>query len=509
MNKSDYTRLDYVMRLMDVSALELSRRCGVSSSLISRWRKGLRPLSERSEAVKSLCSVLLECEGAEKLQDFIDPFIADTEDDAAALRAYLCSDELPALAPRGKPLTLQTSGSYITQQQVLLGESGFRKAVLLMLDYVMQLPPGQQVIACAHDGFDLFLKNVPFALQFLQKLDKATKRQTTFLLINRRGFGMESSAHFAGFWLTAHLKGIIRSRYYEGDPPAEYFVGVIPGYWSGRAERDSTAEDGLISTLYTDSRNVLKDEAHCDEQIARSEPASQYAFLKAPSGNAENKKRWKAGKLPKWNSPDAIAPDGSFSVICRVPSFGIMTKAEFEAVKGSGDLPSFPRYLFADDETFAESAHRIILCKEDICEALSQTRRKNEPMSTLLGRNVFIPKKVLLAQLQRLLEAMKQNEDFEVAIMPRSAFKKVELEIVCWHNSASVGWLQDGSESVFANDPITSGSFSAAVDHTWSKLHKGWKRKRDVSATLRKWIAGQQIDMQEEDSATVKNWSPY
>lgn len=74
--------------------------------------------------------------------------------------------------------------------------------------------------------------------------------------------------------------------------------------------------------------------------------------------------------------------------------------------------------------------------------------------------------------------------------MPESAFRKLDLEIVCWHDSASVGWLQDGSESVYACDPITSGSFHGAVDHAWEKLHKGWKRRRNVMATLRKWLSG-------------------
>lgn len=509
MSIPDYSRLDTVMRVLNISALELSRHCDVSSSLISRWRKGKRPLSEQSPAVLSVCKALIKHDSEHKLKEYIDPFKDEDIDDTAALIAYLCSEEIPGLTPQASPPALQTSGFYLAQQQVLLGERGFRKAALLMMDYVMQLPPGQQVIACAHNGFDLFLKNVPFAMQFLQKLSRSTKRKTTFLLVNRRGFGMENSAHFAGFWLAAHLKGIIRSRYYEGDPPEEYFVGVIPGYWSGRVEQDETAENGLISTVYSDPRNIRKDEQHCAEQIARSKPASQYAFLRAPLGDEDNKQGWTSGGLPSWDEPDAYAPDGSFSLIAKVPLFGIMTKAEFDHVKGSSETPPMPDYLFADTEEFAKGAHRIILCKEDIREALQHSRSKSEALSDLLHRNAYIPKKILVEQLERLLKEMKEREDFEVALMPRSAFKKLELEMICWHNSASVGWLQDGSESVFANDPITSGSFSAAIGHTWDKLHKGWKRKRDVSSTLRKWLAGHIESEPEEDSATVKNWEPY
>lgn len=509
MSDSLYSRLDTVMRVMDISALELSRHCDVSSSLISRWRKGKRPLTEQSLAALSLSQALIELDTELRLQEFFEPFMDEQGDEATALMTYLCSEEIPGLTPRAKPPALQSSGSYLARQQILLGERGFKKAALLMLDSVMQLPPGQQVIVCAHNGFDLFLENVPFALQFLQKLSRATKRNTTFLLINRRGFGMENNAHFAGFWLSAHLKGIIRSRYYEGEAPDEYFVGVIPGYWSGRVEHDETAENGLIATIFSDPRNIRKDEQHCAEQIARSKPASQYAFLNAPLGDEDNVQSWTSGALPLWDEPDALVPDGSFSLICRVPSFGIMTKAEFDEIRGSSEAPPIPDYLFADEAVFAQGAHRIILCKEDVHDALKHTRKKNEALSILLQRKTYVPRKILVDELERLLQAMKEHDDFEVALMPYSAFKKLELEMVCWHNSAAVGWLQDGSESVFANDPITSGSFSAAIDHTWAKLHKGWKRKRDVAATLRKWIAGEIESEPEEDSATVKNWSPY
>ena len=69
-----------------------------------------------------------------------------------------------------------------------------------------------------------------------------------------------------------------------------------------------------------------------------------------------------------------------------------------------------------------------------------------------------------------------------------------------------MGWLQDGSESMFANDPITSGSFHVAIGYTWDRLHMGWKRRKNVMAALRKWLAGKELDKREPDSAIVRNW---
>jgi hypothetical protein len=500
------THLDHVMTLLGVSARYLSAQSYITNSIISRWQKGTRALTARSGAVSALADALLSADTKGQLEELLSPYRASGESMKNALIHYLTTDGLAAMPARAALPEIVRSGEYVAQQRVLLGETGFRKAVLLMLDYVMILPPGRQIVACAHEGFELFLHNIPFALQFIQKMSAAIKRGTSFLLINRRGFGMENDAHFARFWLVAHLKGIIRSRYYDGDPPKEYFVGSIRGYWGGEAETDPTAEDNLVSVVYTDPRNTRKAEAHCEAFMQRSTPASQYRFLKSPEGDAENIQYWRPGPLPKWKGPDAKAPAGCFSAIMRVPSIGVMTKAEFESVLAKDGPPAMPDYLFRDDGSFVPGEHKIMLCREDVREGLSKERVQNEPLSALLHRRVFLSRGMLTDMLKRLLGAMEQYEQFYVALLPKSAFVKLELELVCWKNSASVGWLQDGAESVFANDPITSGSFHVAIDHAWDRLHKGWKRKTLVMRTLRKWLAGKELDIQEQDSAIVRNW---
>jgi hypothetical protein len=320
------------------------------------------------------------------------------------------------------------------------------------------------------------------------------------------GYGIEGSAHYARFWLVAHLKGIIRSRYYDGDPPPEYYVAAIPGYWGGNAVTDPTAEDDLVTVMYTDPRNIRRAEAHCADFINRSEPASQYGFLKNPLGSAENARGWLPGRLPEWNEPGAEKPSGCFSAICRVPSVGVMTKAEFESTLVNDEPPAIPDYLFRDGEGFAPGEYKIILCRDDVREGLLHERTQNEPLSALLHRRAFISRKTLQAMLRRLLGEAERNDKFELALLPKSAFQKLELELVCWRNSAAVGWLQDGSESVFANAPITSGCFHVAIGHAWGRLHKGWKRKTLVTRALRKWLAGKELDKQEPDSVIVKNW---
>ena len=504
--ENSVSHLSIAMSLLGLNAKQLSVLCGVSNSLISRWQRGARPLTTRSEALVPLVETLLALDSnSSKLDEPLAYYLACGAGKREALIRYLTEEKLPALPARATPLEVQHRGSYVIQQQVLLGAAGFRRSSLLMLDYIMKLPPGQQMLFCAHNGFDLWHGNLPFALQALFKLNQVLKRETTILLINRKSAGLHGSPWFSVFWLTIHLKGIIRSRYYEGDPPEEIFVGVIPGYWSGRCKHDDTAEDGLIATLYTDPRNVGRDEAHVSHYMEKSVEASQYGFLRSPAGNEQSRPLWRPGSLPKWDVPDAVSPEGNFFAICRVPSFGVMTQEEFASVEGE-NAPPLPNYLFSSSETFAAGPHRLILCRDDVREGLQKARRKNEPLSELLGRTAYISSTMLAAQLQRLLAAMETNEDFEVALMPRSAFKKLELELIHWRNSAGLCWLQNMNESLFDCNPVIADSFTEAVEHTWGRLQKAWKRKPLIMRTLRKWLAGKELNAREEDSVIVKNW---
>lgn len=493
-------KLDTVMRLLDVSAVQLSQLCGVSNSLISRWQKGTRPLTARSSALRPLAKALILLDTNNTLDEMLAPWLLiDDGNKVEALCHYLTEDRVAT------PPELQRTGSYIVEQQAFLGKRGFNKAALIMLDYVLRLPPGQKVIVCAHSGYDLWHNDVSFALQVLWKMNQAIKQNTTFVLINREGPGRDGSPWFSLYWLTIHLKGIVYSRYYRGVAPPEHFVVTIPNYWSGRVEPDNSAEDELISFVTTDARLILKDEAHCLAYMEQSEPASQYGFLKNLKAAERNPTSLKDEDRHQDTPSYPSVPDGGFSAICRTPSFGIMTKEEFLELTNVDDSAALPGYLFGNGD-FADAPHRIILCREDVREGLLEERQANLPLSELLHRDVSVPHATLSAQIKRLLTAMKKNEYFEVALMPRTAFNKLEMELVYWHDIAALGWLQDGAESMFDTDPVMMDSFASAMEYTWGKLHKGWKRYRNVNATLRNWLAGVGLDEETTDSAIVENW---
>lgn len=512
-------RFHQVMDELDISAATLSREAGVDASIINKWRRGSRAVTPRSNAVNAVCAALLRLDGHRLLQPHLAPYRSANATDAEALAAFLLGQDLPGLAPRSAPATAPQSGEYTVEHVVYLGQRGFRKAAIAMLDYVLLLPPGQTITVLCHGRWDWFIKNVPFALQFILKLKQAVGHGTRLRMVNRVGYSMADVSAFAGHWLLAHLKGYIRSLYYEGEMPRDIrFVGSIPGYWSARVEEDATVEDQLYVGLYTDPRETRRDAAMCDEYIAVSRPASQYAFFAHPAGGAcfegfageagfeESVRLWDDGPLPAWQKAGAVQPDGSFYAICRVPGIGIATRHEALAVAGEDGLPALPAYLLRENSSFAVGPHKIILCREDVREGLGKARRMHEVLSAVLHRRAFVPREMLAAQIKRLLAAMEERDDFEVALMPRTAFEKLEQELVCYKNSITIGWLQNMQQSVYCNDEATAGSFYGFIGHTWQKLQVGWRRQSTVARTLRRWLAGKDLDVQEHDSPQVQNW---
>lgn len=493
---------DLMLRL-NITDTELSARSGVDRTLISRWRRGERRISPRSTQLHPLAEALLAMDADSLLDAYLAPWRQQGESNVDAMISHLTSSVAPMPHAEASRQAVPDGDEYTKQIRVYLGHKGFRKAALAMLDTVRQLPPGREVRVLCQGRYDWLVGDIAFVAQFIAMLRTSLRRNARLLVINRRGYSIAETAAFAGPWLLAHLHDYIRSRYYDGELPENLrFAASIPGYWSGRAEERDGVPESLYAQTQTDPYDIGQDELLIERYMTVSRPASQYRFLENPAGTGENACLWHEGPLPTWDGGEA--PDGSFYALCRLPGFGIMTRAEWDEVRGRSPAPPLPEYLFAGDG-FTGGPHRVILCREDIRDALSVQRHKHEALSVLLNRRAFVPHEMLTAQLRRLLLAMSTRDAFEVALVPRVAFEKLRLELVCWRGSVSVGWLQSMQNSVFADDRATSGSFHGFLGYVWDKLLAGWRNQEKVARQLRKWLAGQ-VQTELVDSGKVRNW---
>lgn len=506
-NDGKSNRLNYVMEMLGVRANALARMSGADHSLITKWRRGERRLTFTSKNLLEISEALLEIDKEGELMALIEPYKQPGEAPADTLRQYLIGHDLPALPPRTAPAERVTSGEYTVQHRVYLGQKGLRSATIAMLDYIMALPPGREIVAVCHGNYNWVVKNMSYVAMLIDRLRNAFSRGATLTVINRKGYALTDVAAFAVPWLAAHMQGFIRSRYYEGElPEGERIVASIRDYWSLRAHEDKEVEDGLFAAMFTDPLDIRQDVRTCDEYYGKSKSLSQYNFFTAPEGTGEDVKLWShPDKLPLWEG--GINPDGSFNTVQRTPCLGILSLEELRGITGAGEL-AFPSYLFSSGGELSPGPHKLILCLEDVRKSLTQSTPSGV-LGDLMQKPVSIPKDLSATLMKRVLALMEERSDFEVALVPRVAFKKMQLEMICWQDSATVGWLQDHSQSVYTNDEVVSGSLYGSVDYLWDRLLAGWKRQDRLRRQIRKWLSGKELDVKLEDSAIVRGWDIY
>ena len=228
-------RLNAIIKSMHLSAHALARESGVDHSLISKWQQGTRKITKRSKRLIPVAKALLSLDQEGLFAELLAPYRQQGEPELEALIEYLTGIEQPGLPLRTKAPVRQTSGEYIVQYRVFLGKSGFYRAALEMMDYILTLPPNLDLIVLCQGRYEWIVGNLPFTLQLLTKLRKVFQRGTRLSLINRKGYTIAETSAFAWPWLAAHLKGFIRSRYYEGQLPKDRrFVVSIPKYFPFR-----------------------------------------------------------------------------------------------------------------------------------------------------------------------------------------------------------------------------------------------------------------------------------
>lgn len=487
---SSKNRLDYLMGLLEIRASQLAEVSGVDHSLITKWRRGERQLSQRSKQLLPLARGLLQLDAQDRLTDILAPYRRENFRVSEDLAAYLIGRDMPTLAARLEPPTRPLSGEYIVQHRVYLGKKGMRSATIAMLDYVLRLPPGREIVAVCHGNFNWIIGDLGYVFMLIDRLRKAFERGTTLTVVNRKGFAISDVAMFAGPWMIAHLRGYIRSLYYEGEmPPGDCLVASIRDYWSLRMREDDEVEDGLYITMYSDPVDIRQDVRLCDQYRARAQSLTKYDVLQNPAGHI----------VPK--------PAQGIITIQRTPSISLTSRQEFLQLT-HGERDDFPEFFFAQERDLPHVPMRIIFCREDLREALGKTRFIQDMFAETVKRRVFVRREMLVGQLQRIIAALRDRDDVEVALVPRLAFERIGLEMAAYKDSAMLVWLSDSMQTVYSEDEVMSGSIYGYGEFIWGTLLAGWKRKSSVLRLLLRWLREEGLDEEEAISAQVRGWDP-
>lgn len=478
-------RLDYIMNLLEINSLELAEASGADHSLITKWRRGERVLSARSSLLLPVAKALLKLDTNNNLQDILQVYRDRCKSDEEAIGMFIASEEMGGHILHNTLPKRRKSGNYEVTHQVFLGKKGLRVATTSFLEYVATLPAGQEVILLFKTDFSWVMEKLTHIFMLLRQTQKIFAMGDTFTLIVCNDKIADQITPFSDVWLAKHLKGEVRSLFYQDyEDHIDKVVAVVGDYCSVRVRVDDEVEDSLYITMHTDIVDVQRDMKECKNYRDSAKELLHYGFF---TGN------WSGFK--KGN--------GRFIGIMNVPGVAIATQDEYEALGGKRKLPN---ELFADVGMSSMHAGRLILCREDVRESLAKERRKHEVFSELEGKRLFVRRETAAMQLRRLLRLMEEWEDFEVALVPRLAFNRISLHFAVWEEESLGMWLPDGTKSAYSDHPSISESIYKYGEYIWKRLMVGWRKKTIVARQFKKWIRREDLDMVYKDSKYTQNW---
>ncbi len=487
LEKKSGNHLDYLMGRLQISSSKLSEISGVDHSLITKWRRGERKLTTRSKGLRPIAAALLKIDSENAAKIIAAPYKIEGDSDEAALAMYLVSEDSPALKPRTAPPKRQVSGEYTVTYHVYLGKKGLRNALLSMMDYVMTLPPGQEIVSVMNEDFEWLTGDIAFMLVYIKKMKQAIARGTVFTTETHVEKTATDISMFAGTWAAEGMRGNVNSLYCDIELPKNVMLACcIKGYWSMRLYNDPEVEDSMYAAMYTDPIDIKQDVKLCIQAKACAQNMLKMDFL---------------------SSAYSVSPRSAkgFMAIQRTPCFGFLRQNEFKSIAGK-DKADVPQCLLQPDEGFPQVPIKLIMCREDLLEALCKERKLNVPISEVLGHRAYVPSNTLKRQLSRLLEAMQERNDCEVALVPKCAFERIGVETLTLKESASLSWMNEPVRSVYTEDESITNSMYGFGDYVWERLLAGWKRKSNVVRQLKKWLKGEELDALYRETSAMRNW---
>ena len=271
-------RLDAVMSIAGISNIRLSRLMNVDSSLISRYRSGVRTprsnpkLSEKLSDVlwhhlqnpqkKEDLAAVMECNAAELDRDIFFGWLcdfapmqqgnlADVEKIIAAFDMHLSASGIPTVVSDGQP---QVSAD---EREIYIGTEGLKEAVIRFLNNVA-LSEVQEILLYSDENMDWLTADPDFRMQWMRLMASCAKSGIRIRIIHNidRGFDEMSDAIIS--WLPLYMTGMIESFYCKkpGGSRFTHSLYICPGHSAIEAFHVSGTEGSGIYHYHTEKETL-------------------------------------------------------------------------------------------------------------------------------------------------------------------------------------------------------------------------------------------------------------
>jgi hypothetical protein len=481
------TNFAFVMELLEISPKKFLE-IGFDHTLVSRWRSGKRRLMPERHQVKTIAKMVWEIDSKmalpvlEKLLHIWYPAIScHNETEKQALLEKFLTEKRQTTPEYQKIRGIRLDCLRDHVEALPHGIEAVRFRLLDFLDLVEALAEPEHLYFVFTEGFFLYLNDSNFGKLFTEKLLKLFQAGHRMTSVIRSDRAVTDAWYFHRIRLYAHLKGYMRTRYYDHfqQQGAEKMFGTAGNKIAFTVSRDKLLDlDSTRIDIYNDPQSVADIGESIQGFFDRSRPLTHYSFFTKPAG---------------WLGNVIINNDSPCYLYTRLPHFGLIAPddyAKFFAL--NEDEAALLRQEFhaltLTPEFFNESVtiHHIF-CATDIENALAKKRHQSLELSTMLGRKVWMSTSNLISQLQKIQTLMKTHTNYEVCFLENEQFSKLLIEVGVWGNEAAIGWIDKGEAFVGKAYPVVAGmqGFCARV---WNEIPAVLRSQTTVNNEINQWL---------------------
>lgn len=491
------TRFAHLSEQLTYSTKALVRGTGFDATTISRFRTGRRLLCPGSQVTARICDFFIQDDAlrdTNRLAQLLQPYYPSADFDNPEALRQLLEDWLCAPPPAEilQPSYSEDDSHYMTRVRVYTGLKGMQKALNDFVDLGMDLEPGKRMMCACHDKFEWILGNSDFTDEFLPRMFSLVEKNCFPLWVMvHADYENQQLDHFTGKWLTAHLRGLIQSYYY--DDTATEFVPkmffVMGDHLALRIINDASAPDCIYASLHTDPATVRQVAYVCQTLKDQSQQRFTYHFFDEPRG------------VLKPFSGKKVNFEGPYMTLQRLPLIGVVSHSELgdfcktdpeqTALMSKEFMP-----LFHTPDTLPKTMEiRHMYCIDMIERVLSSTKSwmPCPDISDMTRKKVRFTKEQLITLLARVRRWLDEKDNFEVVLLPRKVYDAIGLYFFVLGKSVMVGWTADGNSTVTI-DKLNAGILSEYCENNWNTILLKYRDRDRTIQMLDGWLGEYSYD---------------
>lgn len=232
MDNFQHKELSYVMELLNISGQKLADNLMVSRSLVSKWKNGKLPFNPSIYHFENVVDVIIKINNKQQvknLERFIEQLIPNIDKNSPKwvqkyLRLWLAGnlDVKETIVKNDSDSSL-----YNTNIKVYQGNQGKRDAFTEFFNYLLELPPGQEILFSDMEDMSWLFESKQFMLYWKSMMISAIKNNHKLNIVHNTGRDITSIAKIIFSWLPLYFSGNIQSHFY---PNIDYSITPLTIY---------------------------------------------------------------------------------------------------------------------------------------------------------------------------------------------------------------------------------------------------------------------------------------